>query len=395
MSRTSQRFVSEQSRAMKPSGIRRFFDIAATMDDVVTLGIGEPGFATPAHITAAGVESLHAGHTGYTGNSGLLALRQAISAHLARLYALRYDPASEVLVTVGVSEALFLAMKAVLDHGDEVLIVEPYFVAHTASVEMAGGVPVPVPTDPADDFQVTRAALESRVTPRSKALLISYPNNPSGAVLDAAHMAEVVAFAQAHDLVVISDEIYERLTYGVPHNSVTAQPGMRERTIYLSGVSKSYAMTGWRIGYAAAPAPLMDAMAKVHQYLIMSAPTPSQYAALEAITYGEDDVAAMRAQYDQRRRLIVDGFNGMGLPTFEPRGAFYAFPDVRGTGFSDTDFCELLLQEERVAVIPGSAFGESGRGHVRASYTSSLENIERALERMTRFVQRHGVQVPA
>lgn len=384
-------FVSNTVNNMRPSGIRRYFDIAATMDDVVTLGIGEPDFTTPEHIMHAGIHSLERGNTGYTANAGDLALRQEIAAHMGRLYGLEYDAAAQVLVTVGVSEALFLVMKAVLDPGDEVLIVEPCFVANAAAVEMAGGVPVTVPTSVEHEFQVTGAALESRVTSRTRAILISYPNNPTGAVLTPAHMQEVAAVAEKYDLLVISDEIYERLVYDIQHVNFASLPGMMERTVTLSGMSKSYAMTGWRIGYALAPSPIIAAMKKLHSYLIMSAPTMGQAAALHALRHAEADVERMRQSYDRRRRLIVDGFNALGLTCFEPRGAFYAFPQVSSTGMSDEAFCETLLQEERLALIPGSAFGESGRGFVRASYASSEDNIERALTRLERFMRRHGL----
>jgi aminotransferase len=389
------RFVSKSTQNLRPSGIRRYFDIAATMDDVITLGIGEPDFATPDHIMRAGIASLEAGNTGYTNNSGMIELRSAISDYVEGLYGLRYNPVDQVLVTVGVSEALWLAFKTILDPGDEVLVVEPCFVANAAAVEMAGGVPVMVPTYVENEFQVTGDDLRAHITPRTKAILISYPNNPTGAILTPERMQEIADVADEYDLVVISDEIYERLVYGTKHTNFAALPGMKDRTILLSGVSKSFAMTGWRIGYALAPPEIMAGMRKLHQYLIMSAPTMGQVAALEALQHGEDDVMHMRASYDQRRRLIVDGFNSIGLPCFEPRGAFYTFPQVTPTGLSDEEFCEALLREERVAVIPGSAFGESGRGFVRASYTSSYENIEAALERITRFMQRHGWLAPA
>ncbi|MBE2268258.1 MAG: aminotransferase class I/II-fold pyridoxal phosphate-dependent enzyme [Anaerolinea sp.] len=383
-------FISQSVQKMKPSGIRRYFDIAATMENVITLGIGEPNFVTPGHIMQAGMDSLMAGKTAYTSNSGTIELRRAISAYIERLYGVYYSPDDQVLVTVGVSEALFLALRAVLDPGDEVIVVQPCFVANAAAVEMAGGVPVIVNALIDDEFQITGAALEDAITPRTKAILISYPNNPTGAVLDHAHMLEVAAVAEKHDLLVISDEIYERLVYDVDHECFASLPGMYDRTILLSGMSKSYAMTGWRVGYATASAPLMDAMRKLHQYLIMSAPTMSQHAALRALTEGEGDVEDMRQQYDRRRRLIVNGFNNLGLTCFEPRGAFYAFPNIEASGMSDEDFCERLLMEEQVAVVPGSAFGDSGRGFIRASYTNSYENIEEALERMARFMRRHG-----
>ncbi|MDX2139455.1 MAG: aminotransferase class I/II-fold pyridoxal phosphate-dependent enzyme [Chloroflexota bacterium] len=383
-------FVAQRVQQMKPSGIRRYFDIVAQMQDVVTLGIGEPNFVTPQHIMDAGIESLRRGQTGYTANAGIIELRRAISAHIERLYGLQYDPVRQVLVTIGVSEAMYLALKAVLDPGDEVLVVQPCFVANAPTVEMAGGVPVLVHAEVEHDFQITGAALESKITPRTKAILVSYPNNPTGAVLTLEHMQQVAEVAIKHDLLVISDEIYEQLVYGIHHINFASLPGMYERTIVLSGMSKSYAMTGWRIGYVVAPLPLMEGMLKLHQYLIMSAPTMGQYAALEALTHGEDDVEHMRLAYDQRRRMIVDGFNDLGLTCFEPRGAFYAFPSVAATGMTDETFCELLLHEERVAVVPGSAFGDSGAGFVRASYATSDENIEIALERMRRFMRNHG-----
>lgn len=383
-------YVAKNVQKMKPSGIRKYFDIAAQMEDVISLGIGEPSFTTPAHILQKGVESLEKGITGYTSNAGLLELRQAITKNIQRLYGVQYDAHTETLITVGVSEALFLALKAILDAGDEVIVVQPCFVANAAAVEMAGGVPVPVNAYVEHQFQVTGADLEAAVTPRTKAILLSYPNNPTGAVLTVEHMRQVADVARRHDLVVISDEIYERLVYGIEHTCFASLPDMRERTILLSGVSKSYAMTGWRIGYTTAPAPIMEAMLKLHQYLIMSAPTMSQYAAIEAIEHGEADVAFMCEQYDSRRKLIVNGFNALGLTCFEPRGAFYAFPYIGVTGMNDDQFCESLLREVRVAMIPGSAFGESGAGFVRASYTNSYENIEIALDRLSTFMRNHG-----
>jgi aminotransferase len=383
-------YVSDSVQQLKPSGIRRYFDIAATMDNVITLGIGEPNFVTPEHIRNKGIESVQRGNTAYTNNSGTIELRQAISRYILRLYGLEYDPCNQVLVTVGVSEALFLALKAVLNPGDEVLVVEPCFVANAAAVEMAGGVPIRIDTYVQNSFQVTGADLEQSVTSRTKAILISYPNNPTGAVLSRERLLEIAAVAEKYDLVVISDEIYERLVYDVSHICFASLPGMYDRTILLSGMSKSFAMTGWRIGYATAPVALMEAMRKLHQYLIMSAPTMGQEAALEALEHGEEDVEMMRAAYDRRRRLLVGGFNQLGMTCFEPHGAFYTFPSITATGMADEEFCDRLLHEERVAVIPGSAFGRSGAGFVRASYTNSEENIERALERLQRFMFRHG-----
>ena len=389
------RYLSRSVQNLRPSGIRRYFDIAATMDDVVTLGIGEPNFVTPAHILEAGLQSLLEGNTGYTSNAGTYELRAAIAAHIKTRYGLSYSPDDEVLVTVGVSEALYLALKVLLDPGDEVLVVEPCFVANPALVETAGGVPVMVPTAVEDDFQVTGAALEARITPRSKAILISYPSNPTGAALTMEHMLQVAQVAEKYDLVVISDEIYERLVYGIEHINFATLPNMFQRTIILSGMSKSYAMTGWRIGYASAPRAFTEAMYKIHQYLIMSAPTMGQAAALEAIHAGEGDVESMRQEYDSRRRLLVDGFNRLGLNCFEPRGAFYAFPSIAISGMDDEAFCETLLHEEKLALIPGSAFGDSGRGYVRASYATSEDNIREALRRLERFLERRGLQQPA
>jgi len=389
------RYLSRSAQDLRPSGIRRYFDIAATMDDVVTLGIGEPDFVTPAHIVDAGLQSLREGHTGYTSNAGAYELRAAIAAQVEKRYGLRYSPDDEVLVTVGVSEALFLALKILLDPGDEVLVVEPCFVANPALVETAGGAPVMVPTSAANDFQVTGAELEARVTSRTKAILLSYPSNPTGAVLTRENMLQVAEVAEKHDLVVISDEIYERLVYGAEHINFATLPNMAERTIVLSGMSKSYAMTGWRIGYVTAPAPFTEAMYKIHQYLIMSAPTTGQAASLQAIRSGEDDVEAMRREYDRRRRLIVNGFNQLGLTCFEPRGAFYAFPSIAITGMDDESFCETLLAEQRLALIPGSAFGDSGRGFVRASYATSEANILEALHRLERFLSSRGLIQPS
>ncbi|NWG16241.1 MAG: aminotransferase class I/II-fold pyridoxal phosphate-dependent enzyme [Chloroflexi bacterium] len=383
-------FVAHSVQNLRPSGIRRYFDIAATMTDVVSLSIGEPDFVTPEHIINTGITSLRQGQTRYTSNSGIIELRRAIADYIERLHGLQYNPDNQILVTVGVSEGMWLALKAILDPGDEVLVPQPCFVSNPAAVEMAGGVAVIVDTSIENDFQVTGAQLEAAISPRTKAILVNYPNNPTGAVLSYERMKEIAAVAEKYDLVVISDEIYERLVYGTQHTSFAALPGMYERTILLSGMSKSFAMTGWRIGYISATPAIMEAVRKLHQYLIMSAPTTGQIAAVEALQNGDDDVRAMVAEYDARRRLIVDGFNRLGLTCFEPRGAFYAFPSIAAAGMEDEQFCERLLYEEHVAVIPGSAFGRSGNGHIRASYATSQQNIEIALERMERFMKRHG-----
>jgi aminotransferase len=383
-------FVARRVAAVPPSGIRRFFDIAATMDDVISLGIGEPDFVTPPEILEAGIRSLRSGRTHYTSNSGIQELRDAVAVHLQRLYGVAYEPRSEILITVGVSEALYLTLTAVLDPGDEVIVPTPCFVAYQPEILLAGGVPVELPTRLEDDFQVRPEALEARITPRTKVVLLGYPNNPTGAVMSRLNLTGVASVAQRHDLLVISDEIYDRLVYGShQHVCFASLPEMHSRTVTLGGFSKDYAMTGWRIGYAAAPAPLLAALRKVHQYTIMSAPTTAQDAALEALLHGEPHVERMRAEYDRRRRLIVGGLNELGLPTFEPLGAFYAFPSIAATGMSDALFAETLLAEERVAVVPGSAFGADG-GFVRCSYATAYEKIEQALERLRRFMQRHG-----
>jgi aminotransferase len=383
-------FVSERITTVPPSGIRRFFDIAATMEDVISLGIGEPDFDTPEPIVQAGIEALKQGETHYTSNSGLLELRRAIAEHLDRKYGQTYNPASEILVTVGVSEALYLAFAATLDPGDEVIVPEPCFVAYAPEVVFAGGVPVIVPTVVENNFQVTAEAIAAAITPRTKALLIGYPNNPTGAVMTRERLNEIAAVVKQHDLLVISDEIYDQLVYGVEHVCFPSLPGMYSRTVLLQGFSKAYAMTGWRIGYIAAPAEILDMMRKVHQYTIMSAPTIAQYAALAALREGEPYVQEMVAEYDRRRQLIVGGMNEIGLKCFEPQGAFYAFPSIEITGMDGNDFAERLLHEERVAVVPGRAFGEAGEGYVRCSYATAYEKIEEALERLRRFVRRHG-----
>ncbi|MCX6025900.1 MAG: aminotransferase class I/II-fold pyridoxal phosphate-dependent enzyme [Chloroflexi bacterium] len=382
--------VAKRIGRIPPSGIRRFFDIAATMKDVISLGIGEPDFVTPEPVLEAGIASLRRGETHYTSNSGILELRQALCDHLMRRYALRFNPADEIIITVGVSEALYLALVAVLDAGDEVIVPQPCFVAYGPEVTLAGGVPVYLATRVEDSFQVTAEDIERAITPRTKAVLIGYPNNPTGAVMSRAALEHVADLAERRDILVISDEIYDRLVYGVEHVCFASLPRMRERTITLGGFSKAYAMTGWRIGYAAAPAELLAAMRKVHQYTIMSAPTTAQVAAVTALAEGEAFVEKMVSEYDRRRQLIVGGLNRLGLTCFEPRGAFYAFPSVERSGMDDTQFAERLLEEERVAVVPGAAFGAAGAGFVRCSYATAYEQIEEALNRMERFLRRHG-----
>ena len=382
--------ISSKVANVPPSGIRRFFDIAATMKDVISLGIGEPDFMTPPQIVRAGMGSLNRGETHYTSNAGTLELRRALSDYLRRLYGVTYDPETELLITVGVSEALYLALTAIIDPGDEVIVPQPCFVAYTPGVIFNGGVPMTINTRVEDNFQVTGAQIRARITPKTKAILIGYPNNPTGAVLKPETMLEIAQVAEQHDLAVISDEIYDRLVYGIRHTCFASLPGMQGRTILLGGFSKSHAMTGWRIGYVAAPEELVTAMSKVHQYTIMSAPTTAQTAALAALTSAEDDVERMRLEYDRRRRLIVSGLNEIGLKCFEPQGAFYAFPSVEISGMNDDEFANALLEEEHIACVPGNAFGEASGRYVRMSYATAYEKIELALEKMQRFVRRHG-----
>lgn len=382
-------FIARHVASVPQSGIRRFFDIAATMDDVISLGIGEPDFVTPEPILQAGIASLQEGDTHYTSNSGILALRQALSDHWEQRYHVRYDHETEILVTVGVSEALYLALTAILDPGDEVIVPTPCFVSYQPEVLFAGGKPVTLKAHVDDEFQVLADQVEALITPKTKALLIGYPNNPTGAVMSRDRLTELAQVAEKHDLLVISDEIYDRLVYDHAHVCFASLPGMRGRTITLSGFSKDYAMTGWRIGFAAGPPTILAAMRKIHQYTIMSAPTTAQIAALEALKSGEAHVQRMVAEYDRRRRLIVDGLNDLGLTTFEPRGAFYAFPSIKASGMDDETFAERLLQEQRVAVVPGNAFGADGQ-FVRCSYATAYEKIEEALERIGTFMRQHG-----
>jgi len=387
-------YVSERVQETPPSGIRRFFDIAATMDDVISLGIGEPDFVSPDPVLDAGIESLEAGRTNYTSNAGIAELRALIAADYEERFGLSYDPEGEVLVTVGCSEAMQLAMQALLDPGDEVLIPEPCFVSYGPSARFAGGSVVHVPTSVENDFQVTAADIEPHLTERSKVLFIGYPNNPTGAVLRRETLEEIAQLVVENDLMVVSDEIYDQLIYGKAHDRghvcVPSVRGLRDRTVLLGGFSKNYAMTGWRIGYACAPRPLLQAMHKVHQYMIMSAPTMAQEGAIAALRESRDEVEEMRQSYDERRRTIVNGLNEAGLPTFEPEGAFYCFPDITSTGFSSEEFAQTLLEEEKVACVPGTAFGPSGEGYVRCSYATGLAEIEEALSRIKRFVARHG-----
>ena len=381
-------YLSKTVSSLKPSGIRKFFDIAATMDDVISLGIGEPDFTTPQPIIDAGVRSLKAGETHYTSNHGIMPLRQAISENIEKLYGVHYDPVNEIIVTVGVSEALYLTFTALLDPGDEVIIPTPCFVSYQAEVTLAGGVPVEIYTTMEDDFQPDPAVIEKNITAKTKAILLGYPNNPTGAIASHERLQAIADLAEKHNLVVISDEIYDRLVYDHEHVCFPSLPGMQERTLLLGGFSKSYAMTGWRVGYAAGPASLIKGLVRIHQYSVMSAPTISQYAALEALKVGEPFVQEMLEEYDRRRKLIYEGMNDLGLPTFEPHGAFYVFPSIHNTGMDDETFAERLLLEEKVAVVPGSSFGDAGIGFIRCSYATNYSLIERALEKIRHFLRK-------
>jgi len=383
--------LSERVRAVPPSGIRKFFDVIATMPDVISLGVGEPDFTTPAQIVEEGVRSLRAGRTHYTSNYGTIELRRALSSHLERLYGVSYDPTSEICVTVGASEAVAATMAALVDPGDEVVLHEPSYVAYLPSIMFNGGVPAFVPTTAATNFALEPDAVEAAITPRTKVLFLGYPCNPTGAVLDEATLRTLAEIAVKHDLLVVSDEIYDRLVYGGHrHIPIASLPGMRDRTVLMGGFSKAYAMTGWRVGYVCAPKDLLEGIVKVHQYEIMSAPTTAQDAAVVALATAEADVQQMTGEYDRRRRMFVDGLNAIGLPTIEPLGAFYAFPSIKPTGLTSEQFSERLLFEHKVAVIPGSAFGPSGEGHVRATLATSYEDLQEALTRIKAFVATLG-----
>lgn len=381
-------YLSQRVAGLKPSGIRKYFDIAATMKDVISLGVGEPDFTTPQPILQAGIRSLQNGETHYTSNAGAIELRTALANHIKRLYGVSYDPATEIVITVGGSEALYLAATGTIDPGDEVIVVTPCFVSYQAEVFLAGGVPVEVACRLENDFDVDPEEIRAAITPRTKAILISFPSNPTGAVASRERLLAIARLAEEHDLIVMTDEIYDQLVYGVEHVCFPSLPGMRDRTILLGGFSKDYAMTGWRIGFAAAPEHILSGMLRIHQYTVMCSSTTAQKAAYEALLSGEPYVKEMVKEYNRRRRLIVDGLNSIGLQTFEPRGAFYAFPYVGGTGLGDESFADRLLQDEHVAVVPGSAFGAGGEGFVRCSYATAYEKIEEALERIERFVKK-------
>ena len=372
---------------MKPSGIRKFFDIAADMEDVISLGVGEPDFQTPWHIRQAGIKSLQDGKTKYTANRGLIELRRAVADYVRERLDVEYNPETEVLISVGGSEAIDAAVRAMVGQNDEVLIVEPSFVCYEPIVKLAGGIPIMIPTKAENRFRLTSEELKSHITPRTKLLILPYPGNPTGAIMERADLEAIAEVLRDTDIGIVSDEIYSELTYtGHRHVSIASIDGMRERTVVVNGFSKTYSMTGWRLGYAVGPAPILQQMTKIHQFAIMSAPTTSQYAAIEALKYGRPDIEAMVEEYDMRRRLMVDGFRSLGLECFEPQGAFYAFPSIKSTGMSSEEFCEKLLFSKKVALVPGNAFGESGEGHIRASYCYSVNHIKEALRRLGEFL---------
>jgi len=381
--------ISQQVKRIKPSGIRKFFDLLSTMEDVITLGVGEPDYATPWHIREAAIASLEKGYTMYTSNLGMPELRQELSRYLNDTYQVKYAPDTELLITVGVSEGLDLAMRAIINPGDEVIMPDPHYVAYDSSVILASGTPVRIPTFEEYNFEISATDVEAQVTDKTKAILVGYPANPTGAVMSRDNLAQIAEVAKRHQILVISDEIYGKLVYGVEHTCVSSLPDMKENTILLGGFSKAYAMTGWRVGYAAGRRDIIAAMTKIHQYTMLCAPIMGQMAAIEALKTGEESATEMVEDYNRRRLVIVKGLNDIGLSCFEPKGAFYAFPSIKSTGMTSEEFAEQLLIEERVAVVPGTAFGEYGEGYLRCCYATSLNDIEEALTRMGKFVNRH------
>ncbi len=382
------RILSKSIQEIQPSGIRKFFDVLENMQDAISLGIGEPDFVTPWHIREAGIYSLEQGHTKYTANAGMTRLRQEIARYLERRFDLRYDPLSQIIVTVGGSEAIDLTLRVLLNPGDEVIIPSPSFVCYSSITAMAHGVPVFIETKAENEFRVTAEEIRSAITPKTKVLLLPFPNNPTGAVMRRQDILEIAEVLRGTDIIILSDEIYAELSYGFHHTSPANIPELQDRTVVVSGFSKAYAMTGWRLGYVCGPCEIIRQMLKLHQYAIMSAPTMSQYAAIEALKNGDEDIEKMRTSYDHRRKLMLKGLRDLGLDCFEPRGAFYIFPCIRRSGLSSEEFCTRFLQEERVAVIPGDAFGPGGEGFVRMSYASSVENLEMALSKLGKFLER-------
>lgn len=383
----SHRFINQKVQSIQPSGIRKFFDIANEIEDVISLGVGEPDFDTPWHVREEGIYTLQKGRTFYTANRGLMELRTEISNYIARNHAVQYNPATQVLVTIGGSEAIDLALRACLEPGDEVIYHEPCYVSYLPCITLADGVPVPIPLKEANDFRLTAEELEAAITPKSKALILSFPNNPTGAVMTKEDLEAIAEVIVRHDLLVITDEIYSELSYtGKKHYSLIDLPGMVERTIYINGFSKAYAMTGWRLGYCCGPEEIMTQMVKIHQFAIMAAPTMSQYAGTMALKNGASDVEMMRDSYNQRRRYLMAELKRLGIPCFEPFGAFYIFPNISQFGLSSEEFATRLIREHKVAVVPGSAFGQSGEGFVRVSYAYSIDELKQAFERIERFI---------
>lgn len=384
------RYLSKTVEQLKPSGIRRFFDLARTMENVVSLGVGEPDFVTPWHMIEASYHSLEEGYTGYTPNAGLLELRQAISSYLHASFGIPYNPEGELIVTVGASQGIDIALRALINPGDEVIVVEPTFVSYAPVVTLAGGVAVPVQTKPENGFKLQPEELEEAITPRTKAMVLCNPNNPTGALMGKEELQRIASVVRENDLIVISDEIYAELTYDGPYASFASLDGMKERTLLISGFSKAFAMTGWRLGYVAGPEEIVNAMLKIHQYTVMSAPTMAQYAAIEGLNHGRKSVQEMRRSYQQRRNYIVKAFREMGLTCEMPGGAFYVFPSIEKTGLSSEAFAEQLLLKEKVAVVPGSVFGAGGEGHIRCSYATSLDQLKEAMRRIERFLKKMG-----
>lgn len=382
-----EKLISKKCAKLKPSGIRKFFDVAAMMEGVISLGVGEPDFQTPWAIRKTAITALEKGKTVYTANPGLIELRKEVANYLNRTQGITYDPAKEIIITVGGSEAIDLGIRSLIDPGDEVLVVEPSFVCYAPIVELTGGVAVPIETKVEDKFKLTAKALREKITDKTKLLILPFPNNPTGGVMTKSDLEEIAEVLRDTNIIVLSDEIYAELTYtGEPHCSIASLPGMQERTLLVNGFSKAYAMTGWRMGYLAGPAPLVAQMLKVHQYAIMCSPTVSQYAAIEALRSCDDEVKKMTNEYNIRRRWLVNALNEIGLECFEPEGAFYVFPSIKSTGLSSEEFCERLLYEHKVAVVPGNAFGESGEGFIRISYAYSLKHLKEAVERIKEFL---------
>lgn len=385
-------FLSEKVKALKPSGIRKFFDIVNEIPGAISLGVGEPDFETPYHIREAGIQALQAGKTFYTSNSGLMELRKAVSDFTKRRTGLTYDPASEIMLTVGGSEAIDVALRTIINPGDEVIYIQPSYVSYLPCILLADGVPVPIELKAENRFRLTREELEAAITPKTKALILSFPNNPTGAIMEKEDLEAIVDVIKEHHILVISDEIYSELTYGKEHVSIASLPGMKEYSIVINGFSKGFAMTGWRLGYALGNKEILKQMIKIHQYAIMCAPTVSQYAAIEAMYNGDQDVIYMRESYNQRRRFLYHELQRLGLPSFLPEGAFYMFPDIREFGMTSEDFALDLLKEEKVAVVPGSAFGDCGEGFIRISYAYSIEELKEALLRIERYLNRKRSQ---